>query len=165
MTSPNNATNSAQLGAQVAEYSGNPIRFAWAVILGVLSPIGLIASVVQGSFAGLIFWLAIGGLAYWIYSFQRVLQARVYEHGFVMTRGGTTTESRWADIADVSHRVTTWRLYFLIPVGRSHAYIITLKNGTRLRVTSSFNNEVRLGETIRQLWMKSVTARANPPTK
>lgn len=157
-----NSASTVRLGALISEYTGSPVRFAWAAILGVLSPIGLIASVVQGSIAGLVFWLAIGGCAYWIYSFQRELRAQVFEHGFIIMRGGKTTESRWEDIADVRHGVTQWRLYFVIPVGSSHNYIITLKDGRRARVTSSFNDEVRLGETIRQMWLRNATAGVDP---
>lgn len=108
------------------------------------------------NFAHLVVWVAIGAGCFAYFYFRlRGLHARVFEYGFVITRGDNTTSYRWQDIANVQQRVRTLYIYFFIPTFRSRFYAITLTGGQTIKVGSSFSNANSMGESIQQLWTRT----------
>lgn len=145
---------SAPLGPLVGNYPGSPARFIWIVLVGALAAFGVLASLVQGSFGGLVFWLVVGGAcyAYYYYYGRQPFYADIFEQGLVIARNGKTTTARWDNVANVEHAVTTMRYDFIIPVARTHAYHITLTTGERVKITSSFSKYRELGDTLQRMW-------------
>jgi hypothetical protein len=155
---------SGQYGALVKDFPGSAIRYGM-FLLAALGVWGIFASLAQSSLPGLVFWLAIAAssLVYFYYRLRNV-RGQVFERGFAITRGDRTVGGRWEDIAQVTHRVTTTRMYFIIPVSRSHTFTITLRSGERTQVTSAFSNATQLGEIIQRMWAQtSARARAQQP--
>lgn len=163
LPTPASPAASTTYGALIGDYPGSAFRFVWVVLWGGLSIFGVIASFVPFSFAGLLFWLAsaAGCYAYYYYYVRYDVHAQVFERGFVISRGGKTTSARWEDIANVEHRVTTWRLYFIIPLSKSHTYTIRLNNGERVKVGASFQHERQLGDTVQRMWAQAAVAARN----
>lgn len=157
---------STQLGALIHDYPGSYTRLIWIVLVEALAAYGVVASLVQASFGGLLVWLAVGAGAYaFFYSTQRGAHAQIFEHGFVITRGGKTTSVRWEDIANVEHWVKRTKMYFVMTISKSHSYIIALQSGERVKVSWWFRNEAQLGSAIERMWAQTALARrANPPS-
>lgn len=159
MTSPSSA--SEPLGTLIRYYPGNPWRFIWIVLWGALAAWTTVGSLVQGSVGGVLFGLALGAgcYAYYYYVARHDVHMRLFERGFVISRGGKTTSARWEDVANVEHAVRTLRYDFIIPIYRSHTYRITLTNGRRVKVTSSFRKHRELGDTIQRMWTEAAIDR------
>lgn len=151
----NIALHSQHLGNLVKSYQGSYIRFAWPVLLGALSIFGFIASIFQESFAGILLWGVIGICCAIWYQSLRNFSADLYEQGFVITKGNKVTRARWNEIANVEHWIHTMRYYFVIPVSRTHSFVITLYNGQKVKVTNAFQNEMQLGTAIQRMWAQA----------
>ncbi len=95
MSTPIPVNLSTQLGDLKADFPGSGARLIWPTLLGALAAYGLIASLVQWSGEGLLFWLVVAGacLAYYRV-FKRALHAQIYDQGFVISRAGKTTTAR-----------------------------------------------------------------------
>lgn len=158
---PQQQADTAQFGAKIGDYPGSAFRFFWVIVWAVLAVWCIIGSFVQGSFGGLLVGLALGAgcFAYYYYYARHAVYAQLFEHGFVIARGGKTTSARWDDVANVEHSVRTWRYYGIVPLSRSHTYRITLTNGARVKVTSAFSKQRQLGDTIQRLWSDAVVDR------
>lgn len=150
-----------QLGALVAEHPGSQGRYIWVVLWGALAIWCVVGNLFQGSFGGVLLGLALGAgcYAYYYYYVRLPFHAEVFVQGFAITRGGKTTSVRWEDVANVEHAVRTVRYDFVIPLYRSHSYVITLSTGRRVKVTSSFSKHRELGETIKRVWTEAAIDR------
>lgn len=159
MNTPASLPLPAELGALVRDYPGSVLRLVWIVLVDALAIYGAFASIAQGSFGGLLFYLAVGGGAYAFFHYaQRGAHAQIYERGFVISRGGSTTTARWEDIANVEHWIKRRTMYFVLTVSKTHSYIITLTNGERVKVSWWFTNETQLGNAIERMWAQTVIA-------
>lgn len=148
-----------QFGALVKEYPATRLRYAWFVVCAWIA-LGVFNGIGQGDWGSAFFLLAlIAGIAAFYYYRLRNVHAWLYQWGFVITRGDKTTSGRWEDIASVQHRVTTYRYYFVIPVGRSHTYAVVMNNGEKARITSAFSNGKQLGEEIQRQWATVMVAK------
>lgn len=155
------SSNSRQFGRLIGDYPGSAIRFIWIALWGAVAIYGICASLVQTSFVGILFWGTVGACCYAYYyrHSRHEVHAELFEYGFVISYGGKTTTARWEDIASVTHLVSQWRIYYLIPISYSHTYMIALSNGERLKVSSSFQNAKQLGNMMQQMWIQSTNMR------
>lgn len=145
---------SVGFGKLLGDYPGSAFRFIWVILWAALAAWCVLGNLVQGSFGGVVFGLVLGAgcYAYYQYYARYEVHAQLFEHGFVLSRGGKTTSARWEDVANVEHSVRTWRYYGVIPLSRSHSYRVTLSSGSRVKVTSSFSKQRELGDTMQRMW-------------
>lgn len=158
---PQRSTDSGQFGARIGNYPGSPFRLVWVILWAIVAVWCLIGNLIQGSFGGILFGIALsaGCSAYYYYVARHPVSAQLFEHGFVITRGGKTTTARWDAVARVEHSVRTLRYDFIIPVYRSHSYRVTLSNGGRVKITSAFSKYRELGDRMHRLWTEAALDR------
>lgn len=158
---PGPSSTSAQLGALVAEYPNSQWRLIWVMLWAALAAWTVVGNIAQGSSGGVLVGIALGAgcYAYYYYYARYPVYAQVFAQGVVLSKGGKTTSARWEGVANVEHSVRTVRYDFIIPLYKMHSYLITLTNGGRVKVTSSFSKHRELGDILHRMWMEAAIER------
>jgi hypothetical protein len=164
------SSGSAQYGAQVGDYPGNPIRYI-AIVIGVIA---LFMGVTGDALGGLQWdtssrWiLAFFGIVLFVafYLKLRGAHARLFERGFVIARAGKETSGSWPDIVRMTRQAKQWRLLYFIPIPGtiSHEYTVYLRSGDKFDITGEyFTNSQKMADEIQQRWRQAQAASASPP--
>lgn len=158
---PSHSTAFPEFGEVIGDYPGSRFRYFWVIVWGAFAAWGILGALVQADWGGLLFCLALGAgcYAYYYLYVRYEVHAWLFRDGFTITRGGKTTSAYWDEVAKVEHAVTTWRYDFVIPVARFHSYRVVLRDGTRVKVTSSFAHFRQLGDTMQEHWQQALIER------
>lgn len=167
LNAPNQPYGTSQLGKLIGDYPGSPRRYL-DIVMGCLllafaytNATGAFGFYVDfygtGQAVSTIFFALCGGYAFVdFYINQRGAHARVYEHGFAITRGDTTTSYPWENIAAIQHWVRTQRLFYFIPISRSRYAVVVMKGGQKIELAPwLFSNANILDQTIQRMWKQA----------
>ncbi|MGH2410301.1 MAG: hypothetical protein ACRDGS_08050, partial [Chloroflexota bacterium] len=165
------------LGALVGEFPGSSRRYldflggAVVIAVALANANGVFGSIVtldgtsQTLTATTVLFVLLGLACFGDFFFRlRGLHAWLYQYGFAIRRGYTTTAYRMEDIAAIQTWVKTVSFLYIIPISRSRYTALVMKSGEKIKLPPWYYSDAnRLSQSIRQMWSQSAAQRKGMP--
>jgi hypothetical protein len=102
---------------------------------------------------------AAGGASFWVIAKYPASTVRLYQGGFTVTRGGTTTGNIWNDVATITQQIIRYR-YYGITYFTSYRYRLSLANGQQVNLSETIAKAGQMGDIMQRQIAQALTPRA-----